>query len=266
MKNARRIMSLLFVIVMVLVLPMTALADDGDGSGGGSDELLALDASSISSGSKDVPLDVIITLTFSKNVVNFSVRDSNMECFSLKEEEGTTVKFSVLMGDDQVDPSIKRIIQIDPDILSPGTTYKLTISKNLTSKSGVNMASDVVITFTTIEAETPAPSPTATPTTSTATPKPSATPETSPSAAPETIASVTDPPETNVSDTPVVDDIQTVEPTETADVTDSLDTADDANENSQENIGSTAVIISMIAFVIVGGIGGYAYFRRKHKS
>jgi hypothetical protein len=138
-----------------LTLQLSVLADegDGDGSGGGSGEPLMLDVSSVPDGITGVATDVVITLTFTKNVVNFSVKDNNMTCFTLTDSNGTPVPFSVLMGDDQVDPTIKRIIEIKPEALSPGTAYTLTVLKEVTSKSGVNLEDDVIIHFTTAQAE-----------------------------------------------------------------------------------------------------------------
>ena len=155
----KKILSLFVLFLLITVLPASALAEgDGDGTGGGSSEPLMLASSSVPDGSVDVPVDTIITLTFSKNVVNMSVRDNNQTCFAMSDSSGNDVAISVLMGDDQVDPSIKRIIEIQPQAeLTPDTTYTLTISQSVTSKSGVQLESDVMLTFTTVGAPEPAP-------------------------------------------------------------------------------------------------------------
>ena len=133
---------------------------NGDGSGGGSDKPLLLDYSSLPNGSTDVATDVSITLTFTKNAVNMAVRDNNSGCFSLTSADGASVPVSVIMGDDQVDPDIKRIITVEAYGLSPATTYTLTISGALTSKSGVSLGDPVYLSFTTKAAEPqPAPEP-----------------------------------------------------------------------------------------------------------
>ena len=155
----KRILSLLLLLILISVLPLSVLAEgDDDGSGGGSGEPLELASSSVPDGSVDVPVDTIITLSFSKNVVNMSVRDNNGTCFTLADSSGSIVAIDVLMGDDQVDPSIKRIINIQPQAeLTADTEYTLTISANVTSKSGVSLVADIDLTFTTGEAEAPAP-------------------------------------------------------------------------------------------------------------
>ncbi len=154
----RRLFVLLIVLMLALSPGVCALAEGGDGSGGGSGNPLTLDWSTVPDGSTDVPTDVTITLTFTKNVVNFTVRDNNMGCFTLVDSGGSRVPIAVIMGDDQVDTSIKRIISISPDPLSPGETYTLIISGNLQAKNGTYLGSDIYLTFTTAGAqETPPP-------------------------------------------------------------------------------------------------------------
>jgi len=145
----KKICAILIAIALALSPGVCALADGGDGSGGGSGNPLALDWSSVPDGSTDVPPDVTITLTFTKNVVNFTVKDNNMGCFRLVDSGGSSVPISVIMGDDQVDSSVKRIISIAPDTLAAGETYTLIISGGLQAKNGTYLGSDVNLTFTT---------------------------------------------------------------------------------------------------------------------
>ena len=162
MKLKHSIIFIVTVLLMILLMTGTAWAEggNGDGSGGGSDKPLLLDYSSLPNGSTDVATDVSITLTFTKNVVNMAVRDNNSGCFSLTSADGASIPVSVIMGDDQVDPDIKRIITVEADGLSPATTYTLTISGALTSKSGVSLGDPVYLSFTTKAAEPqPAPEP-----------------------------------------------------------------------------------------------------------
>ena len=156
----KKILTLLVAIVMLFSMSAVAFAGNGDGSGGGNGEPLMLAGSTVSNGSTNVPTDVYITLTFSTNVVNFSVKSNNMGCFSMVDSKGNSVPLSVIMGDDQVDPDCKRIVGIQPSGLAEGETYTLMISGSLMSKSGVALGSDVYISFTTAgaaAAETPAP-------------------------------------------------------------------------------------------------------------
>lgn len=164
MKIRKSIPLLMTVLVLFALCAAPAWAEGGDGSGGGSDKPLLLDYSSLPDGSTGVATDVSITLTFTKNVVNMAVRDNNSGCFSLTAADGSSVPVSVIMGDDQVDPDVKRIITVEAYGLSPATTYTLTVSGALTSKSGVSLGSPVYLSFTTEGAEQqPAPAPAAPP-------------------------------------------------------------------------------------------------------
>lgn len=164
MKIRKTIPLLMTVLALFALCAAPAWAEGGDGSGGGSDKPLMLDYSSLPDGSTDVATDVSITLTFTKNVVNMTVRDNNSGCFSLVSSDGTSVPVSVIMGDDQVDPDIKRIITVEAYGLAPSTTYTLTVSGALTSKSGVSLGSPVYLSFTTKAADPqPAPAPAAQP-------------------------------------------------------------------------------------------------------
>ena len=122
---------------------------NGDGTGGGKDKPLVLDSSSIANGAKNVSQNPEIVLTFTKNVIHFTVRDNNKKCFELTDSSGSKVPIDVIMGDDQIDSSIKRIITIKPkSSLSPGETYLLKIGGGITSKSGVSIGRDTYISFT----------------------------------------------------------------------------------------------------------------------
>ena len=153
-----RITSVIFSVLMLISLALNAFAEggNGDGTGGGKDQPLTLVSSSIPNGSENVSTTPEIVLTFSKNVVNFTVRDNNAKCFSMTDSKGNSVPVDVIMGDDQVDPSIKRIITVKPKSpLTPGETYLLKIGGDITSKSGVSIGRDTYIGFTVAE-DTPA--------------------------------------------------------------------------------------------------------------
>lgn len=169
-------------IMLTVCLVFSALAEGGTGDGGSS-EPLVLESSSVPDGSTGVALDVKMTLTFSKNVVNMAVRDNNLTCFSLADSKGGAVGISVIMGDDQVDPTIKNNVEIKPKAtLLPDTRYTLTISGNLTSKSGVTMGQTVALTFTTVGAPEASPTPSSTAVPSSSSPSmPATVSQTSPS-------------------------------------------------------------------------------------
>lgn len=137
----KKTLAVLLTLVLIMSIGVTSVfAGNGDGSGGGDGEPLALEDALISEDS--------IVLTFSKNVVNMKVKDNNMNCFELKDENGSDVIFEVEMGDDQVDPDCKRIITIKPtDGIDTTKTYTLTIKADLTSKSGVALGEDKIVEF-----------------------------------------------------------------------------------------------------------------------
>ncbi len=137
---------ILAAILFILAVLMTTAFGTSALAG---DEPLSLDKSSISSGQKDVPLDVKIELVFTNNVVNSSVAQSNASCFKLFAGD-TEVPIDVVMADDQVEPDKKRIVTVVPkQALQKGRQYTLVIGKNVTSKNGQSMGSDKTISFTT---------------------------------------------------------------------------------------------------------------------
>ena len=180
-KTIRCVSALMFALCLLLCSMMTAFAGDGsgggngDGTGGGKGQPLVLASSSIANGAENVSQTPQIVLTFSKNVVHFTVRDNNKKCFSMTDADGNSVPINVLMGDDQVDPSIKRIVTIVPQsALTPGTTYLLKIGGGITSKSGVSIGRDSYIAFT-VAGEKPTTAPLTTTATPTTTTKPTTT-------------------------------------------------------------------------------------------
>jgi hypothetical protein len=149
----------LFVIFMVLAV-MPAIAADGDGTGGGKGEPLSLVSSSPYDGQKDVPINVLITMTYSKNVVNMTVSENNLKCFSLYAADGSMVPTDVIMADDQIEPEKKNDVSLKPlQDLKHNTAYTVKVSSDLKSKSGVTLADDLTITFTTVKSTAAAESP-----------------------------------------------------------------------------------------------------------
>ena len=284
----RRFLSVLLMVLLAALLPVAALATGGDGSGGGSDVGLALAESSVPDGSTNVAVDTSIVLTFNKNVVNMTVKDNNMGCFTLTSDSGAS-SISVIMGDDQVDPTIKRIITIQPNNpLSPDTKYKLTISKDLMSKSGSTLSQDVVISFATAGAPVPSlqavsPGPAAAPTGPVTTPElspspaaPSAPPSPSsvPSAAPEEgqtnptpSASAKPPAEPTVpqSTTPSVEpapDATATVPTPSPDSTPPSEITEDVGDSEGTPVSPFVYLGGSAAVIVIGGTV-WAIIRKK---
>lgn len=152
MKKVSILVSLL--LVLILLPASISVAGGGGGTGGGtggnSSEPLTLVSSTVTDGQADVGLTPEITMVFSKNVTDLSVKDANLTCFSLNKLDGGEVGFEVLMADSQVEPEKKNDVVVRPSAeLEAGTEYIVTISKALTSKSGASLAEDVTIRFTT---------------------------------------------------------------------------------------------------------------------
>ncbi len=141
---------LILTITISLLLPFSSHADNGDGSGGGHDNPFALVSSYPSNGQKDVALPVEIKLSFSKNVINMSVKDNNQKCFSLQSSDGKVIPIEVIMADDQIEPEKKRDVLLKPlQKLNPGIGYTVKIAAGLMSKSGVTLGKTVAIIFET---------------------------------------------------------------------------------------------------------------------
>jgi LPXTG-motif cell wall-anchored protein len=150
--------SFTFIMTMLIVILLTALpvfAGEGDGSGGGQGEPLRMDSSSPYNGQKDVPLPLVISMTFNKNVVNMTVSDNNLKCFSLYAADGSAIPIDVIMADDQIEPEKKRNIVLKPlQDLKHNTAYTVKVSSALKSKSGNIMGGDLTITFITAKDST----------------------------------------------------------------------------------------------------------------
>jgi len=156
----KKVSILVSIALALLFMPMTISAADGSGSGtgggtgsgsgGNSSDPLELVSSTVSDRQNDVGLTPVITMVFSKNVTDLSVKEANLACFKLEKKAGGEIGYEVLMADSQVEPDKKNDVVVKPSAeLEAGTEYIMTISKNLTSKSGASLAEDIVISFTT---------------------------------------------------------------------------------------------------------------------
>lgn len=140
------------VLLLLMVLFTSIIfAGNGDGTGGGGGtEPVTLASSSPANGATNVSPNTSIHLEFTKNVVNLSVAENNRGCFKLTDNNGKAVGIQVLMGDDQLDTTVKKIIDIQPaSSLQNGMKYTLTISGNLMGKNGYSMGNTVTMSFTT---------------------------------------------------------------------------------------------------------------------
>jgi hypothetical protein len=111
---------------------------------------LELSSAEPADGAVGVPINQFLLLSFSKNVVNFSVTENNVSCFGLKTSSGEVIEIEIEMGDDQMDPELKRIVKVIPvSPLRHNHEYNLTISAELQSKNGEILGEDVIIRFVT---------------------------------------------------------------------------------------------------------------------
>jgi len=148
LKGRTSLMIAFMLAGLIVLLSCTGVfAGDGSGSGGGKGNPLSLVSANPADGQKDVSLSPEITLNFSKNVVNMSVKDNNQKCFTLNSADGTQIPVEVIMADDQIEPEKKDIIAVSPTVeLSPDTQYILKILADLTSKNGTTLEKTVSIT------------------------------------------------------------------------------------------------------------------------
>ena len=117
-----------------------------DGTGGGKTEALTVESTSVEDGAVLAPEDAI-TLVFTKNVVNSSVKETNLPLFTVTDDSGAAVEITVTMADDQIEPDKKNDVVIAPADTWADGAYTLTAQAGITSKSGDVMEQDYTLTF-----------------------------------------------------------------------------------------------------------------------
>jgi len=141
------------IVVTLVLSPLAgnwAQAGDGagDGSGGGQNNPLVIESSTPANGAAGVASLEDIKIVFSKNVVYMTVRDKNLQCFTLWAGS-QRIPTEVIMADDQIEREKRNDVLIKPkQPLQAGTTYRVEIAPELQSKSGVTLGQKAVITFT----------------------------------------------------------------------------------------------------------------------
>lgn len=150
MKKVHIITMMVLTVFLNLMMVSSVLAEGGNGSGGGQQNPLALVSSDPVDGQKDVKLPVEIKLTFNKNVVNMTVKDTNNKGFTLSSADGQVIPIDVIMADDQMEPEKNQEVRLKPlQDLKSGTAYKVMIAPEVKSKSGVTLGKQTVINFVT---------------------------------------------------------------------------------------------------------------------
>lgn len=94
-----------------------------------------------------IKADESITLVFSKNVCEASVRETNMSLVSVKDAQDAKVPITVVLADDQVEPNKKNDMTITFDQPLKEGAYTLTAQAGITAKSGDVLAEDYVLHF-----------------------------------------------------------------------------------------------------------------------
>ena len=117
-----------------------------DGTGGGKTEALTVESTSVEDGAVLAPEDAI-TLVFTKNVVNSSVKETNLPLFTVTDDSGAEVEITVTMADDQIEPDKKNDVVIAPADTWAEGAYTLTAQAGITSKSGDVMEQDYTLMF-----------------------------------------------------------------------------------------------------------------------
>lgn len=155
----KRIIPIVMACMLALCMPALAFAANGDGTGGGggngsgggtgggSDAPLVVESASIENGTQ-IGSEESITLVFSKNVCEASVRDANRALVTVKDSQGNDVPAVVTLVDDQVEPDKKNNIVVSFDTAPVAGAYTLTAQAGITSKSGDVLAEDYVLEFT----------------------------------------------------------------------------------------------------------------------
>lgn len=139
-------------ILLVMVLGATTI-NAGDGQGDGKSQL-QLEASVPESGAKEVAVDTTIDMKFSNNVINMKVSDNNLTCFKLLDADDNALAIEVIIGDDQIDPTVKNDVSVKPlELLEENQSYRLVVSGEMMAKNGTQMGEDRVIEFDTVSTE-----------------------------------------------------------------------------------------------------------------
>lgn len=139
------------VIIFLLFLPLNVYGKTGGGNGdgtGSSHNKPMVHYTITVGGRADMAPDSDMIIAFTTNVVNLRVKDNNLACFKLYDNNDNPIEIDVIMGDDQVDRSIRHLVTIDPkDDLIPGENYYILVDKSLQSKNGEEMESEVKIDY-----------------------------------------------------------------------------------------------------------------------
>ncbi len=152
MRNKKIILTLImaFSIVLFAFSFSFALEGEGEGNGENQDEGLYIVKSNVNDGDMNISTSLSIELEFNKNVVNMTVAENNKASISLLDKKENPVPINIRLGDDQVDPTVKRLIGITPVTeLEEGATYTLWINGDFKAKNGTQLNNPITLSFQT---------------------------------------------------------------------------------------------------------------------
>jgi len=105
-------------------------------------------------GSTSVPVSPTFMLYFDRGVTTDTVWSINQSCFTLQDSTGANIPITILrLAKDSSSPYVHDIFLTPVSNLTPGQTYTITISKNLTANNGKTLGGndgnkDQTVTFT----------------------------------------------------------------------------------------------------------------------
>lgn len=126
-------LALTFILCLGLTFPAVH-AEGGNGSGGGNgqNQPLQLVDCSVSDGMEIIDKDITIVLTFSKNVADVSVRETNEQGIALTTKDGTPADYTVVFPEEN---EKRQTIELNAS-LTPGTEYSLTLNTDIIARNG----------------------------------------------------------------------------------------------------------------------------------
>lgn len=148
MKNLKFYSLLIFLIIIFFVLCLSSSAEKTNVE---KNPLVLTGYRIIDELNEEGSRSTEIELFFSKNVVNMVVNENNKKCFSLMNKDGDKIPIEIQMADDQIEREKRHIIKIVVQKpLEPVKAYKIIISAELESKSGLKLEKQLEMEFVTL--------------------------------------------------------------------------------------------------------------------
>ena len=149
MKKIKSYSFLLFLVILFFALSFPGAAEQ---ESSGKNPLFIQGYRMVDALNEEGNRSTEIELFFSKNVVNMMIHDNNKKCFSLFNEDEEIIPIEIQMADDQIDREKRNIIKIIAQKpLEPAKAYKMIISPELESKSGIKLGKQIEINFVTVD-------------------------------------------------------------------------------------------------------------------